>query len=238
VKGGQSCPGYPETWDVVFRLQNDYAETKVQERVQQVRTARMQQAEIEATVPRSVSISPQTQSLSRFYHDYVTSSGISLFRILPWYRESNPTAYFQEALQAVALLSLARQRHSSDFLIQARGHYGRSIVALNIALSNPSLTADDSVLLALFLVSLFEVRCAPMHTTAQSPSGHLCWDILTDVQLISADFLTRTNTDPRLECHIHLGGTLLLLQWRAERGRQSTLDRSLFTFLSHISVRI
>ncbi|KAJ0415648.1 hypothetical protein BJY00DRAFT_253676 [Aspergillus carlsbadensis] len=210
VQGGQSCPGYPEAWDVVFRLQNDYAETKVQRRVQQARTARMQQAEIEATVPRSVSISPQTQSLSRFYHDYVTSSGISLFWILPWYRENNPTAaYFQDALQAVALLSFARQRHSPDLLIQARGHYGRSIVALNIALSNPSLTADDSVLLALFLLSLFE--------------------------LISADFLTGTSKDPRLECHIHLGGILLLLQWRAERGRQSSLDRSLFTFLSHIS---
>lgn len=43
-------------------------------------------------------------------------------------------------------------------MVQARRHYGKAITALNTALNDPVLTADDSILVTLFLLSLFEVR--------------------------------------------------------------------------------
>lgn len=56
--------------------------------------------------------------------------------------------------------------------------------------------------------------------------------------MIVPEFLTGVLKDPVFHCHIHLEGALLLLRWRAERSRDSELDKSFLTFFSHICVRI
>lgn len=71
---------------------------------------------------------------------------------------SSSSTCFQEALDAVTLVSSARQLQQSGLMVRARRHYGEAIAALNSALGDSVLTADDSVLVALLLLSLFEVR--------------------------------------------------------------------------------
>jgi hypothetical protein len=56
--------------------------------------------------------------------------------------------------------------------------------------------------------------------------------------MIIPEFLMSGLKDPVFRCHIHFEGALLLLQWRAERSRDSELDKSFLTFFSHICVRI
>jgi hypothetical protein len=111
-----------------------------------------------ATIPRGVHISVEMHSWIRFCQDYANHSGIALFNVLPKFFTSSSSICFQEALQAVAVVSSARQLYQSGLMVRARWHYGKAITALNVALDDPVLTADDSVLLALFLLSIFEVR--------------------------------------------------------------------------------
>ncbi|KAF5692857.1 C6 zinc finger domain-containing protein [Fusarium denticulatum] len=210
TQAGRSCPGYPESWDVVLRMQNKYAENKVQARVQKAKTGRMEQARREAaTIPRRVHITAEVHSWNRFYQDYAIHSGIALFNLLPRFYTSSSSTCFQEALHAVTLVSSARQLQQSGLMVLARRHYGEAITALNVALDDTVLTADDSVLVALLLLSLFEM-------------------IVPECFRKDADF----------QCHIHFRGALLLLRWRAERARNSELDESCFMFLSHICVRV
>ncbi|KAF5572858.1 C6 zinc finger domain-containing protein [Fusarium pseudocircinatum] len=170
----------------------------------------MEQARREAaTVPRGVHITAEVHSWNRFYQDYAIHSGIKLFNVLPRFYMSSSSTCFQEALHAVTLVSSARQLQQSGLMVLARRHYGGAITALNVALDDTVLTADDSVLVALLLLSLFEM-------------------IVPECFRKDADF----------QCHIHFRGALLLLRWRAERARNSELDESCFRFLSHICVRV
>ncbi|KAH1334776.1 hypothetical protein KXW65_000768 [Aspergillus fumigatus] len=83
-------------------------------------------------------------------------SGITFFNRLPrYYTDSTPTCC-REAVHAVALASLARKMRESELMARARHHYSKAISALNSALNDPVLTADDSVLVTLLLFSLFE----------------------------------------------------------------------------------
>ncbi|GIK05390.1 hypothetical protein Aspvir_009499 [Aspergillus viridinutans] len=197
----------------MLRVQNKYAENKVQTRVQKVRTQRMERIRREdTTIPREVHIPAELLSWRRFYRDYAIHSGIALFNVLPRFYTSSSSTCFQEALQAVALVSSARQLHQSGLMVRARQHYGKAITALNVALNDPVLTADDSVLVTLFLLLLFE--------------------------MIVSEFPTSGLKDPVFRCHIHFEGALLLLRWRAEQSQDSELDKSFLTFFSHICVRI
>ncbi|PCD23973.1 hypothetical protein BFJ63_vAg10823 [Fusarium oxysporum f. sp. narcissi] len=206
TQAGRPCPGYPEPWDVVLRMQNKYAENKVQARIQKAKTERMEQARREAaTIPRGIHMTAEVHSWNRFYQDYANHSGITLFNVLPRFYTSSSSTCFQEALHAVTLVSSARQLQQSGLMVQARRHYGEAIKALNATLDDTILTADDSVLVALLLLSLFEM-------------------IVPEYFRKDADF----------QCHIHFRGALLLLRWRAERALGSELDESCFMFLSHI----
>ena len=134
----------------MHRQQNEYAKSAVQNRVEKLKQERREQAETSVTICRSLPVNAESHSLIRFYRDYVINSGITLFNILPtFYAGSSPNC-FQEALQAVALVSSARQLRESGLMVRAWQQYGKAIATLNVALSDPVLAIDDSLLLTLF----------------------------------------------------------------------------------------
>ncbi|KAB8263145.1 hypothetical protein BDV32DRAFT_136204 [Aspergillus pseudonomiae] len=203
TESGRTCPGYPEAWDVSLRVQNAFAEKKVQMRVEKgLRARRSEQLERLATtsIPRGVHLPAEIHSWNHFYRDYAVDSGFTFFNILPRFYTNSSSTCCQEALHAVTLASLARQRQESQLMVRARWHYGKAMTALNSALNDQVMTADDSILVTLLTLSLFE-------------------EMISDV-----DF----------RCHIHFRGTLLLLRWRAERNRNSDLDKRVFAFFSYI----
>lgn len=142
----------------MLRLQNTFAENQVQTRVEKLRAKRLEQATRHAgTIPQAVHVAAEVYSWNHFYNDYSINSGIPIFCIIPKFHTRNSSACFQEALQSVTLASLSRQLYRSELMVRARWHYLKAIKALNITLNDSVLAADDSVLLALFLFSLFEV---------------------------------------------------------------------------------
>jgi hypothetical protein len=143
----------------MLRVQNTYAADQVQTRVEKARAKRREQDKREAsTVPRGVHIPAEVYGWHHFYNDYSINSGIPLFYIIPKFYTTSSSACFQEALKSVTLASLARQLHRSELMVRARWHYVKAIQALNTVLNDSALIADDSVLVALFLFSFFEVR--------------------------------------------------------------------------------
>ena len=142
----------------MLRVQNEYAKNKVHTRVQRVRAERIEQAKREAAIPRGAHITAEVHSWNRFHQEYANYSGIRVFHVLPKFYASSSSMCFQEALMAAALGSSARQLHQSGLMVMARRHYGKAITALNVALNNLAIAADDSVLMTMFLLSLFEVR--------------------------------------------------------------------------------
>lgn len=142
----------------MLRVQNEYAKNKVQTRVSRVKAKRTGQIERETNIPKGMQLHPEVYSWKRFHLDYAMHSGIRIFNILPQFYVSSSTACFKEALKAVSLGNSARQLRQPGLMVIARRHYGEAIAALNVALNDPLLIADDSVLLTMFLFSLFEVR--------------------------------------------------------------------------------
>ncbi|KAE8364262.1 hypothetical protein BDV27DRAFT_157992 [Aspergillus caelatus] len=209
--GGRTCPGYPEPWDVLLRMQNAFAKRKVQTRVEKVMSARrseQQERRVVSSIPCGVHLPAELYSWSHFYRDYAIDSGFTFLNMLPGFYNNSSSPCCQEALHAVTLASLARQRQQSELMVRARWHYGKAITALNLALNDPVMTADDSVLITLLTLSLFET--------------------------IVPDSLETTMPDVDFHCHIHFRGTLLLLRWRAQRCQNSDLDKRVFAFFSYI----
>ncbi|KAI9151299.1 short-chain dehydrogenase [Paramyrothecium foliicola] len=190
-------------------MQNDFAKRKVHSRVDKVTQQRLRRVEkTAAAVPRGIHVAAEVYSWNIFYEEYIVNSGIPSFKILPKFHLGSSLMCLEQALQAVTMASAARQLYQSGLMVRALSHYGKAIAALNSALSDPVMRADDSVLITIFLLSLYE-------------------DIVPGY--IGTGF-----KDTIFRCHIHFSGTLFLLRWRAERALDTELDKSIFAFPRHI----
>lgn len=149
----------------MIRIQNDYAKSRVQTRVERAQRRRTDQAREQVpSIPRGVLIAAEIHGWNRFYSDYVVDSGIVVFSVLPKFYTNEPSSCALEAIEAVVLASCARQLHQSGLMARARRHYGRAMRMINVALNDTTLTGDDSILITLFLFSFYEVRYAPIHS--------------------------------------------------------------------------
>ncbi|OAQ61111.1 C6 zinc finger domain-containing protein [Pochonia chlamydosporia 170] len=195
----------------MLRMQNNYAENSVRMRVKKAKAKRREEtSQMVTSIPPIVYIAPEVHSWNRFYQDYIMDSGIAVFNTLPSFNTDGSSTCFLEALQAVTLASSANQLRQSPLMVRARRHYGTAIVTLKATLDDPRRVGDDSILIALFLLSLYEI--------------------------IVAEAITAVSTDPNLQCQIHFHGVLALLQWRAKHAQDSELDRGVFVFFCHIAL--
>jgi hypothetical protein len=143
---------------VMLRIQNDHTKERVEKRVTAARTRRLLEAEnVAANVPKGIQIAPEVHCWNRFYRDYIVNSDVALFEVLPEFYDNSQMSCFQEALSAVTLASSAQQLGQPALMRRARRHYGRAMAAISPVLGHHSLCAEDSVLLTLFLFTLFEV---------------------------------------------------------------------------------
>lgn len=152
----RQCLGYADSWTVVLRQMNDHVAEQVQARVSR-RLKERRAAARKSTVPRSVQLNLESQSLLLFHESYIATSGISFFRTLPDIYFKNPSGPLQNALEAVALASCARRFFKPNLMALARQHYGKAISSMNASLRNPVSAKDDTVLVSLFVLGLFEV---------------------------------------------------------------------------------
>lgn len=115
-------------------------------------------------LPRPVLPDAADCTLNHFYRDYSLNSGVAFFGILPSVSSSKPVPCYFDAIHAVAFASSSRQLGQSELMARARSHYGRAVVGLNQAIQAPDSVKSDSVLVALYLMGLFEVWLSGYHS--------------------------------------------------------------------------
>jgi hypothetical protein len=96
-------------------------------------------------------------SIYRLLDEYSTSSGIAVFDLLPAITSNAPSICFSDALTATAMAAAARRSYESRLFEESRGWYMSAISNLRKIMQPSKALDDDSVLLALFLLGLYEV---------------------------------------------------------------------------------
>lgn len=81
-----------------------------------------------------------------------------MFNLFPGMKSSAASSpVLQEALKATALASSSLQMCQAGLMAQARQHYGKAVSKIGGALKDNSTAQDDSVVVALLTLGLFEV---------------------------------------------------------------------------------
>ncbi|KAK1675366.1 hypothetical protein BDP55DRAFT_704186 [Colletotrichum godetiae] len=161
---GRACPGYADPWAVVHRQQNTSAAHQVQVRVAKRLKERgtfgsrssilevdeegtspdsVEEEEIRrrpAAVPRVFHVDSELVSLNHFYSNYASGGEVALFNLFPGIKSSDASSPMCQA----------------GLMAQARQHYGKAISKIGGALKDNSTAQDDSVVVALLTLGLFE----------------------------------------------------------------------------------
>lgn len=148
----------------MFQDQNSWAKAKVRTRIGLASSpdgepSPRNNRETVTRMARGPYIDPSVFAIDRFYRDYVVAAGILPFLdFLPdMFERSKDIACFRQALSAVALGSAAKQMRHHDMLLESKKAYGGSLESIANALQVPDLAKSDEVLVAVFLMGLYEV---------------------------------------------------------------------------------
>ncbi|KAJ3538643.1 hypothetical protein NM208_g5812 [Fusarium decemcellulare] len=106
------------------------------------------------------------------------------------------------------MASSSRQLRQSGLMNRARMAYGKAITGIRRAVQDESLMKQDSVLISMFVLGLFQV--------------------------VAAEFAPQQNPNSEPGCHPHARGALALLRYRAEHRLTNSLDRGVLAFFREI----
>lgn len=117
-----------------------------------------------AVIP-AIQIPTETQASCHFVSNYVLlprqgSCRGYLDYLIPLMKSEPEASHLQHAFKACALASLGNRVSSDgvDFPEKAFGEYVKALRATNTAIRDPELSKSDSLLAAVLLLSMFEVR--------------------------------------------------------------------------------
>ncbi|ORY19513.1 hypothetical protein BCR34DRAFT_132745 [Clohesyomyces aquaticus] len=111
-----------------------------------------------------------------FMSNYVgTDAMMSQFDYLPEYYIQYGSAYshVQHSIKAVGLAGYSQTNNRRDLMNQAMKEYTRAIREVNSTFSNRSTATDDSTLLSVMLLGMFEVLTVPRSQGLENLTKHL-----------------------------------------------------------------
>ncbi|KAI4197132.1 MAG: hypothetical protein LQ348_002199 [Seirophora lacunosa] len=152
-----TCSGYRDTH--ALRLRDE--STAVQKRVHAKKATK--------EVPRSVSLSACCQARDIFYHNYVVGSTKPFNFLQTIYSPTCKDEHLSRSVDAVALAYLNYQRPLPSAEDEARQHYVTAIARTSAALQSPDEAKQDSTILAILLLDLYE------KITNKDPSFYGAW---------------------------------------------------------------
>ncbi|CEI38401.1 unnamed protein product [Fusarium venenatum] len=211
------CPGYPDTWSLIHRQQNEKVSRKVQLRVNRQQRLRQNNTDTPplsasaihaspVSVPRYIDQNVQIDAVHRMYYDLCFDASVGVFVALPFIAVKTSVSPFMHALQAAALA------HSSANLNQygllPKLEYCAAISALKRDIADPARLQNDAILMSIFLLGLFEV-------------------------IVQQRSERKVETDG-LKCHPHATGALALIRYRTQQKLDSSMDISVFQFYRHV----
>ncbi|KAL8839737.1 MAG: hypothetical protein Q9170_001608 [Blastenia crenularia] len=138
------CSGYRDTNSPRIRDET----TAVQKRVSK--------KQVPQTAPQSFPIPVGSQARDLFYLNYVVGSTKPFNFLLPFCSTSSKDQILNQSIDAVSLAYLNYQRHSLSAEEEARQHYASAIRSIGTALRSPNEAKQDSTILAILLLDLYE----------------------------------------------------------------------------------
>ncbi|GKT93818.1 C6 zinc finger domain-containing protein [Colletotrichum tofieldiae] len=115
-------------------------------------------------VPKPLQVDSELVSLKQFYSNYASAGQVALFSLLPSLKSSASTSVvFEEALKATAMASSSVQMRQTGLMVRARQHYGSAVTKIGAALQNPATAQDDSVVVGLLTLGIYEVNRPKPH---------------------------------------------------------------------------
>ncbi|KAH7128643.1 hypothetical protein B0J11DRAFT_275581 [Dendryphion nanum] len=189
IKLSTSCE-WRDDWSNVFRDQEQWAEKKVEKRVERAQNHRKKQQnqlvlKSPAHVPKTKhentfglinplampQIGAEVYAISQFFVDYGFLKGTCPFTdvVYPLYDSQNAPECLKSILPAVALASIARQTRRYELMQEAQRQYGRSLKRLAHTLSDPVALKHDATLATVYMLSLYEMICFDSRRNNASP---------------------------------------------------------------------
>lgn len=120
-------------------------------------------------VPRSLSISINDQAKDLFYYNYVIGPIKPFNFLLSFHSPTCRDEQLNRSVEAVALAYLNYQRQSPSAEEEARQQYISALSLTGAAVRKPSQTDQDSTILAILLLDLYE------KITGKEPAFHGAW---------------------------------------------------------------
>ncbi len=152
-----TCSGYRDT--KALRLRDETSVTRKRVNAQQSIKV----------VPRSVFVPICSQAKDLFYYNYVVGAKKPFNFLQAIYSPTSKVEYLDRSVNAVALAYLANQRHSPRAEEEARQQYVLALSSTGAALRNPDQARQDSSILGILLLDLYE------KITNKEPSLHGAW---------------------------------------------------------------
>lgn len=188
-----TCPGYRTPLDLIFRDQNKIAQDKVQGRKNQSYTSsntnpapanNAQVIPTTANALRSISLpnelgfnTPEYAATCVFFSNVVvinqhpdTRRGF-MQALLPLYNAARPGSLLDLAITTVSLAMFGMSRRTQDFVLLGQKSCCKALLATGRAIEDPIDSLKDETLMAVLLLSLFEVSKPP----DLSHIGHEKW---------------------------------------------------------------
>ncbi|KAL8888190.1 MAG: hypothetical protein Q9205_000447 [Flavoplaca limonia] len=151
------CYGYRDTKALRFRDESDAVQKKVATK------------KPVTTVPPSLPVSVCNQAKDIFYHNYVVGSAKPFDFLQSVYSPASKDDHLSKSVDAVALAYLNSQRPSARTEEEARQSYVSAIECVSGALQSSHLAQQDSTILAVLLLDLYE------KITTREPAFHGAW---------------------------------------------------------------
>ena len=85
-------------------------------------------------------------------------------------RDPSVAPCLRDIIKATALACTAREIDSCDLTTEAERCYGKSLKSLAVTIEDPEKARQDSVLLTVFFLKLYEVGVFPMYWRSCDPS--------------------------------------------------------------------
>lgn len=154
----ETCPGYRDEWDLVFRDQTDQTIKRTKEKM--ARSARTAGANNMPPPARELSPSPDEIGINYFLRTFVIGSQSSSRGYLNYI----PSVYVNDgehptlvaSLAAVGLVALANSTQQPELVNHARAKYLEAIHNVNTALASSSESIKDSTLMSVISLGMFE----------------------------------------------------------------------------------
>ena len=189
TKTKRTCPGYRKSFDLVLRDQNQITRDKVQgkkhrrnasplslsssstspEPFHNSRDVPVTKAAWQSPSPPTelVLLTPEDIALCMFFSNFVvitrhpdTNRGY-MDALMPLYNTARPDSLLYLAVITVSLAIFGGSRRHQRVTVLAQNSFGKALVATQKAIQDPIESVKDETLMAVLLLSLFEVSTTP-----------------------------------------------------------------------------